>query len=85
MKSDLRDEFNEHAGEFESKGMEPISTSAGEEMKDKIGAYDYVECSALKQYHLNEVFESAIKCVLHPPAESAPEEKLSDGVCCEMI
>ncbi|KAH0795533.1 Ras-related C3 botulinum toxin substrate 1 [Histomonas meleagridis] len=85
MKCDLRDEFEEHAEELKSKGMEPISTSTGEEMKAKIGAYDYVECSALKQYHLKEVFESAIKIVLHPPAAAAPAKKSSDGGCCEMV
>ena len=86
MKCDLRDEFNEHADEYKSKGMEPISTSTGQEMKAKIKAYDYIECSALKQYHLKEVFESAIKIVLHPPVASAPEKKAkSDGKCCEMI
>ena len=53
-------------------------------MKRKIGAQDYVECSALKQFHLKEVFESAIKVVLHPP--SASDNKKSNdeskGGCC---
>jgi GTPase SAR1 family protein len=39
----------------------------GEEMKKVINAQAYVECSPRVQYNLNEVFETAIKVVLHPP------------------
>ena len=90
MKSDLRDEFSQHADEFKLKGWEPVPSSKGEEMKAKIRAQDYVECSALKQYHLKEVFESAIKVVLHPPnssAAAAGKDKKSNGEnkCCEIF
>ena len=86
MKSDLRDEFEEHAEELTAKGYQPIQTAEGEKMKADIGAHDYVECSALKQYHLKEVFESAIKIVLHPPSHDNGQEKnQKEGGCCEMI
>ena len=64
--SSFRDEFSIHETEYKSKGWEPVSTERSEEMKNKICAADYVECDPLKQFHLKEVFESAIKCVFHP-------------------
>lgn len=64
--SSFRDEFSIHETEYKSKGWEPVSTERSEQMKNKICAADYVECDPLKQFHLKEVFESAIKCVLHP-------------------
>jgi small GTP-binding protein len=88
MKSDLRDSFAQHADEYKSKGMEPIPASKGEEMKKAIGAQTYLECSARMQYNLKEVFEAAIKVVLHPPsAPAAGKQKKSDdggGGCCEI-
>ena len=86
MKSDLRDEFDQHADEYKAKGWDPIASSKGEEMKKKIGAHNYVECSALKQFHLKEVFESAIKVVLHPPSQQgATESKDSEKSCCNIM
>ena len=83
MKSDLRDEFAQHADEFKAKGMEPVSSSKGEELKKKINAQNYVECSSLKQYHLKEVFESAVKVVLHSPTQlKKADSKKSENSCC---
>jgi Ras-related C3 botulinum toxin substrate 1 len=85
MKSDLRDHFGKHADEYSRKGWEPISTSKGEEMKKAINARSYIECSARTQYHLKEVFETAVKAVLHPPTVT-PETVTSDkdGGCCQV-
>ena len=44
-------------------------------MKEKLGAQDYIECDALKQFHLKEVFESAVKCVLHPIEKESTKKK----------
>lgn len=83
LKSDLRDDFAQHAEEFKNKGLEPVPSSKGEELKRKINAQDYVECSALKQFHLKEVFESAVKVVLHPPTQQKQSEsKNSENSCC---
>jgi Ras-related C3 botulinum toxin substrate 1 len=85
MKSDLRDQFNQHAEEYKSHGWEPVSASKGEEMKKAINAQSYIECSARIQYNLKEVFESAIKVVLHPPAAApAKVESSGSGNCCEV-
>jgi small GTP-binding protein len=82
MKSDLRDQFQQHADEYRSKGWEPVSTSKAEEMKKSIGAHGYIECSAKIQYNLKEVFEAAIKVVLHPPSsEPVQNETRKDGCC----
>ena len=66
LKSDIRDEFETHPDELKQKGMEPISHTCGEQMKERIGAYAYIECSSLKFVNLKEVFDEAIKAVLHP-------------------
>lgn len=71
LKSDLRDGFSQNAAEYKSKGWEPIPSSKGEEMKNEIGAKCYIECSALKQYHLKEVFDTAVKIVIHPQNKTA--------------
>lgn len=61
MKSDLRDSFTD---DLKSQGLEPIPTEKGQEMKEKIGAQDYVECSSLKQISIKNVMESALKTIL---------------------
>jgi hypothetical protein len=75
MKSDLRDSFGQHADEYKSKGMEWIPAAKGEEMKKAIGAHACIECSARMQFNLKEVFEEAIKVILHPPS-AAPQGKV---------
>jgi small GTP-binding protein len=86
MKSDLRDQFSRHEDEYRSNGWELVAASKGEEMKKAINAQAYIECSARVQYHLKEVFEAAIKVVLHPPAvvEAKAEVDGGRGLCCEV-
>ena len=59
-KSDLRDDFpnNIKPGhiEFNRLGISPIQSSKGFELKDRINAIDYIYCSSLKYFHLNEIF-----------------------------
>jgi small GTP-binding protein len=86
MKSDLRDQFSQHADEFKSKGWEPVAGSKGEDMKKAVGAQAYIECSAKIQYNLKEVFEAAIKVVLHPPSATPAKVEKSGGGggCCSV-
>jgi small GTP-binding protein len=48
-KADMRD-----------SSSECIYTSEGRELARKIGAYDYIECSAIRNEGVKEVFDSAI-------------------------
>jgi Ras-related C3 botulinum toxin substrate 1 len=87
MKSDLRDIVAANPDEWKAKGMEPVAQSKGEDMKKAIKARAYIECSAKMQINLKEVFEQAIKVVLHP--EEAAEDKggkaEAGGGCCELF
>lgn len=83
LKSDLRNEFAQRADELRAKNMSPITTERGQEMMKKIGALAYVECSALQQIKLKDVFDEAIRVVLHPPKPQEASSQGSNG-CCEV-
>jgi small GTP-binding protein len=58
--------------------MQPIQFTAGSSMQRDIGAVKYLECSALTQKGLKNVFDEAIRAVLHP----APKQtKKKSGGC----
>jgi len=46
-----------------SQSLEPISTDRGEKLAKELGAYKYLECSALTQKGLPTVFEEAVRAV----------------------
>jgi len=54
---------------------EPITPEMGEQMRQEIGAYKYLECSALTQEGLANVFEEAVRVVLFPPAKEELQPK----------
>jgi len=66
-KSDLRSKQSA-IDNLKASGEEPITTEQGKEMMAEIGAYKYLECSALKQEGLAAVFEEAIRVILFPPS-----------------
>lgn len=43
-----------------------VTTAEGKKLKNKIGAYTLVECSAKKKTNLANVFEEAIRSVVKP-------------------
>jgi GTPase SAR1 family protein len=50
-----------------------------------IKAQKHIKCSARTQYHMNEVFEKAIKIVLHPPNQQTTSIKTEhQRHCCEV-
>lgn len=86
LKSDLRDEFAINADDLSSKGFSPISKKTGEEMAKKIGAKSYLECSALKQINIRDVFETACRIVLHPDfGEKQEEIQVENKYCCQIM
>jgi small GTP-binding protein len=87
MKSDLRDIVAANPEEWNAKAMEAVPKSKGEDMRKLIGAQTYIECSAKKQINMREVFDEAVKVVLHPPAQEAAKLDDADlaGCKCELI
>lgn len=49
--------------------QKPISQQQGEKLAAELGAVKYVECSALRQKGLKNVFDEAILAALDPPKD----------------
>jgi len=49
--------------------QKPITVAQGEKLANELGAVKYVECSALRQKGLKDVFDEAILAALEPPKE----------------
>lgn len=64
-KIDLRED-PEKLESLKEKNLSPITPEQGEELSREIRALKYMECSALTQKGLKEVFDFAIKTVLQP-------------------
>jgi len=59
---------------LEEQGLAPVSTSQGNAQAKDIGAIEYLECSALEQRGLKDVFDQAIRTVLDPPQNKKPDK-----------
>ncbi len=64
-KIDLRDDTNT-IQTLQKQNLMPIRREQGLKLSKKIKSYTYVECSALTQKGLHQVFEEAIRAVLVP-------------------
>uniref|UniRef100_A0AC35TXY3 Ras-related C3 botulinum toxin substrate 1 n=1 Tax=Rhabditophanes sp. KR3021 TaxID=114890 RepID=A0AC35TXY3_9BILA len=64
-KIDLRDN-KEARDSSQNDSRPPITKSQGQKMANKIKAVKYLECSALTQNGLRNVFEDAVRCVISP-------------------
>lgn len=64
-KLDLRDD-RDTIERLKEKGMSPISFQDGQQLAKDISAHCYMECSALTQKGLKQVFDEAIKAVIMP-------------------
>ncbi|XP_064486435.1 ras-like GTP-binding protein Rho1 [Ornithodoros turicata] len=62
-KKDLREDPKEIAA-LQSRNQAPVSTAEGEAVAEKIQAVAYVECSALTQEGVHDVFVTAVTSVL---------------------
>merc|ERR1712070_310036 len=73
-KLDLRDD-EETKERLREKRLEPITTEQGEQLKEELGASKYLECSALSQKGLKQVFDESIRCVLVEQCKPAKNKK----------
>jgi len=73
-KLDIRDD-KETIDRLAEKKLAPISHEQGQQLAKEINAVAYVECSALTQKGLKDVFDEAIRAVIAP--RSRKEEKKS--------
>merc|ERR1711920_591130 len=62
-KLDLRED-EETLERLREKRLSPVNTEQGQKLAEELGAYKYIECSALTQCGLKAVFDEAIRCVL---------------------
>ncbi|EEY19160.1 GTP-binding protein RHO1 [Verticillium alfalfae VaMs.102] len=62
-KKDLRYD-NKTIEELRKTSQKPVSPEEGEEVRKKIGAYKYLECSAKTNEGVREVFEHATRAAL---------------------
>lgn len=64
-KSDLRGD-EETVTKLKEQGLAPTTHQQGDILAKQIGAVKYMECSALQQENIREVFEEAARVVLFP-------------------
>jgi len=79
-KLDLREDVAT-VNKLRERRMAPIAYPQGMAMSKDIGAVKYLECSALTQKGLKNVFDEAIRAVLSPPARK-PVKKSTGCVIC---
>ncbi|KAG9789508.1 Cell division control protein 42-like protein [Exophiala dermatitidis] len=71
--TDLRDDPQVREKLAKQK-MQPVRKEDGERMAKELGAVKYVECSALTQYKLKDVFDEAIVAALEPPPKKSSKK-----------
>lgn len=63
-KADLRDNFDDMKNDLKQRGHKPISTQKGNELKEKICAVEYFECSSKLEINITNIFEFAAKAAV---------------------
>ena len=61
------------------------NTAKGEALAKEVGAYAYMECSALSQQGLKELFDTAARLVIKNLLEEESEQKPPQGSSCCLI
>ena len=65
-KVDLRND-EEVIANLKSRGLSPVSTAQALEIKEKIGAWSYVECSYRTKENLKYLFDEALQILITTP------------------
>jgi GTPase SAR1 family protein len=73
-KTDLRDD-QETIQRLAEKKLAPLTQEQGLQLAKEIGAVKYMECSALTQSGLKDVFDEAIRAVVSPSSSSSGGKK----------
>ncbi|XP_065575922.1 ras-related C3 botulinum toxin substrate 1-like isoform X1 [Artemia franciscana] len=73
-KIDLRDD-KDMLSYLSEQGMSPIKREQGQKLASKIRAVKYLECSALTQRGLKQVFEEAVRAVIRPEPVKRKQRK----------
>lgn len=73
-KIDLRDD-RETLSTLADQGLSPIKREQGQKLANKIRAVKYMECSALTQRGLKQVFDEAVRAVLRPEPQKRRQRK----------
>merc|ERR1712223_615898 len=69
LKTDLRED-DATLNKLAKQAKQPISTEDGEKAQKQLKGAKYLECSALTQVGLKDVFDEAIIIALDPPKEN---------------
>eukprot|EP00948_MAST-09A_sp_MAST-9A-sp1_P004323 g4323.t1 len=79
-KTDLRDD-SETLLKLQERRQAPIEASTANRLAKELGAYKYLECSALTQRGLKLVFDEAIRCVLSSHNKPRKSRQSKRGKC----
>ena len=72
-KQDLRDD-QELLRALKQSGKKPVDRKEAKKLASRLGAYSYVECSALTQYGLKNVFDEAMRAALRLEEKKVPHK-----------
>eukprot|EP01098_Paradermamoeba_levis_P001031 TRINITY_DN1115_c0_g1_i1.p1 TRINITY_DN1115_c0_g1~~TRINITY_DN1115_c0_g1_i1.p1 ORF type:complete len:198 (-),score=63.38 TRINITY_DN1115_c0_g1_i1:100-693(-) len=82
-KLDLRDTPSA-VERLSEKKLAPITTAQGQEMMKAIGAAKYIECSAVTQNGLKELFDEVCRIHMYPSANSSKKPLKKNSGCLVM-
>jgi len=69
---------------LKAKGQEPVTAAQGEALAAELGAFKYIECSAMTQVNLSAVFTTAIMGAVDAQAKLAAKRRRRRTFCTVM-